>query len=1091
MTKKTLKDADARQAIRTRLEENFLVEAGAGSGKTTCLVDRIAALLAGGFCQPERLAAVTFTRKAAGELKEKFQIRLEDMFRQETDSRVKKNLGEALDKMERIFVGTIHSFCARLLRERPVEAGIAPDFAEIEGLEEKLLEEMAWEEYLMEVRFNRGELLEQLRELDLSPGDVKGAFQKLNLYPDVEMASLEIPYPDFSEARKKLLQFCRQCKKLLPSRQPSGGWDKLQKTTLMVLRWQRVFDLKQDRCLIRLLEKMDRNADPTYNRWPSKDDAQKLWEAFKNLRENQIQPAIRAWLEYRHYHLLKFLLPAAKHYGELRRQENKLNFQDLLMLTAELLKNNPEVRKYFQEKYTHLLVDEFQDTDPIQAEIMFYLTGTDLSERDWINLNPHSGSLFVVGDPKQSIYRFRRADIDIYNRVKEIIRQSGGEVLYLTTNFRSLPEMIDWTNQVFDNLFTPILPPYQADFVPMDPVRGKDPDTGCGVFKLVLEDVHRNSPERIAWQDACKTANWIYLSLNGNLSLSRTEEEKEKGLGPDPLPGDFLILVHYKKYMSFYARALEAWGIPFALSGGGDISDSAELKELVCLLQAIADPNNPVPLAAALRGLLFGISDDSLYRFKMNGGNFSFLSRVPAGLEEEDREMFITAWETLYRYWTWTRKLPPSSVVERIMTELGIIPLALAEELGRGRAGYLLQALELLRQRERQGKIGFPQAVEFLERMLEEGLEEELDIEGGGTSTVRIMNLHKAKGLEAPVVILANPGRNPSHDPDLHVVREAEEARGYMVMEKSLNYGTQALAIPPEWEHYQEEERKYQEAEGVRLLYVAATRAKDMLVVSTYPKSQQVSPWQPLEKFLNGAEDISLEKTALLPQGEEREPVTLSVLEETRDNMEETLEKMVSSTYKRLNASEAKDETKAPQRTADGRGMRWGTMIHAALEILLKENPVEDESEVDKERRLKGISERVIQQQGEHDWNAGDVLEVMKKVVNSPLWRRVTASPEKYAEVPFGYWEQETYIKGTVDLAFREKEGWVLVDYKTDIVKDENHLNQLAEYYAPQVEIYRRSWEHITGEKVKEAGMFFTDPMRCITLSETKHSSHF
>jgi len=1075
MSSKKLKDSVAREAIHTRLEENFLVEAGAGSGKTTCLVDRMTVLLAAGVCRPERLAAVTFTRKAAGELKEKFQVRLEDMFRQEEDSLVKERLGEALEKIEQVFVGTIHSFCTRLLRERPVEAGITPDFAEMEGLEEKLLEEMAWEEYLLEVRFERREFLEQLGGLDLSPDDIKDAFQQLNRYPDVEMFSAEASYPELSGVRKKLEDFCVQASKLLPSRQPSKGWDDLQKTARMTLRWQRMFDLQQDRYLLRLLEKMDKNARPIYNRWPSKDEAQELEAAFEDFRESKIKPAIKTWLEYRHAYLLKFLLPATEGYRELRRRENKLNFQDLLMITAELLKNNPEVRSYFQENYTHLLVDEFQDTDPIQAEIMFYLTGKDLWERDWTKLSPRSGSLFVVGDPKQSIYRFRRADIDIYNRVKDMIRDSGGEVLYLTSNFRSLSQLIGWTNRVFEELFSSLSSPYQAGFVPMDQVREKDQGAGCGVFKLDLKDVKGNSPEKIAWQDACHVAHWIHCSLKGEIALSRTGGEKEKGLGARPLPGDFLILVYYKKHMTFYARALEALGIPFTLSGGGDISDSQELQELICLLQSLADPDNPVPLVATLRGLFFGISDDHLYRFKKGGGSFSFFSTLSQDLEEEVQETFELAWETLRRFWKWSRELPPSSAVERIVSELGFLPLALAGELGKGRAGYLLQALELLRQQESQGEWGFPQAVDFLQRLLEEGLEEELDIEGGGTSAVRIMNLHKAKGLEAPVVILANPGRDPSHDPDLHVIREAEKARGHMVIQKGLNYGSKTLALPPQWDHYQEEERRYQEAEAVRLLYVAATRAKDLLVISTYPKKPGKSPWNPLEKFLKDAESLPFPvPAALQKEEEEKEPITLSMLEEARNEMEAAVEEMVSPTYAHLRATEARGEKKAPISSARGRGAGWGNIIHAALETLVKNLPVGSEEEkAFSEEKLQDLAEK----EGQASGQVAEVLQALKEIISSPFWQRVCAASERLAEIPFGVWEKDTYTTGAVDLAFREAEGWVLVDYKTDALEDEKHLQDLVEYYAPQVELYRRSWEQITGEKVVESGLFFTDKM--------------
>ena len=176
-------------------------------------------------------------------------------------------------------------------------------------------------------------------------------------------------------------------------------------------------------------------------------------EAF---RETHAVPTLRAWREFRHTRALAFLRPAVEAYDKRRRDEGRLNFQDQLMLAAELLRKNPEVREYFRQRFHPVLVDEFQDTDPIQAEILFFLTGStgdaerDRTERDWTAFKPAPGALFLVGDPKQSIYRFRRADIDIYNLVKDRIVQSGGEVLELSANFRSLGAIADWINPLFD-----------------------------------------------------------------------------------------------------------------------------------------------------------------------------------------------------------------------------------------------------------------------------------------------------------------------------------------------------------------------------------------------------------------------------------------------------------------------------------------------------------------------------------------------------------------------------------------------------------------------------------------------------------------
>ena len=210
MNKIQLRDEQARDAICTRLDETFLVEAGAGSGKTTSLVRRMTALIATGRCRMENLSAVTFTRKAAGELRERFQEKLEAAYLKEEDPATKEHLSEALAKLDRAFIGTIHSFSSRLLRERPVEAGITPDFTEIEGLEEKLLAEAAWDEYLLEVRLLHPHLLEKIRSMDVTPGDLKAAYLDLILYPDVELNAPPVPYPDLEPVRKELYSLDRK-----------------------------------------------------------------------------------------------------------------------------------------------------------------------------------------------------------------------------------------------------------------------------------------------------------------------------------------------------------------------------------------------------------------------------------------------------------------------------------------------------------------------------------------------------------------------------------------------------------------------------------------------------------------------------------------------------------------------------------------------------------------------------------------------------------------------------------------------------------------------------------------------------------------
>jgi ATP-dependent helicase/nuclease subunit A len=225
-------------------------------------------------------------------------------------------------------------------------------------------------------------------------------------------------------------------------------------------------------------------------------------------------------------------------------------------MTADLLKNYPEVREYFQDKYRTLLVDEFQDTDPIQAEIVFYLTGKEIEERDWTKLSPHSGSLFVVGDPRQSIYRFRRADIDIYNLVKELVKKTGGEVLHLTTNFRSLKCISTHLNPVFNQQFPETEDSYQAAYASLNTIREDQLNANSGVWKLVIPEEY-SKKEEVVKQDAEAIARVIKAAVSGDMKLNRTHQELAAGIMEKPSYRDFMILLRYKDLMDVYARTLE------------------------------------------------------------------------------------------------------------------------------------------------------------------------------------------------------------------------------------------------------------------------------------------------------------------------------------------------------------------------------------------------------------------------------------------------------------------------------------------------------------------------------------------------------
>ena len=1070
-----LRDELARQQIMKDLDTCIMVEAGAGSGKTSSLVARMVALIRDGKCPAEAMAAITFTRKAAQELRGRFQMGLEKAFAAETDGIKRVRLSRGLEELDQCFLGTVHSFCAAILRERPIEAGLDPDFEELDDLDDALLLDLAWDEYLVSVQAARPELLERLQSLDVDAQDLQDCYGVLSTYPDVDVVRNDALRPDLAVVRQNLYDLLDWADGIIPEEVPERGWDGLQNLLRTALHRHRIYDLDDDIILLRLLADIDRSGGITLNRWDSPDDARQAKEQFDTFRSDYLVPALREWREYRHSQLMGFILPAIDRYEELKREKSKLNYQDLLMNTANLLRQNSEVRSYFQNRYTHLLVDEFQDTDPIQAEIMFYLTGQDRNEQDWRMLRPCPGSLFVVGDPKQSIYRFRRADIDIYNEVKRLIITGGGAVLHLTTNFRSLDALGEWANPVFSTLLAGEETRFQAAFDGLDTVRTAVGDHQCGLKVITIPKVRYHKAEEIARLDAGRIADWISQALAGGISLSRTDEERAAGLTEQPRSGDFLILMRYRANMDIYASALESRGIPYRITGGEGFSQSQELLELIKLLRSLLDPGDPVRLVAVLRSNLFGISDSQLYRFKKSGGSFDIYSEVPDQLGAEDREVFDWTFAQLRRFRDWMRDLPISAALEVIVSELGSVPAALTGELGRSRAGRLVQCLELLADAEQKGTTSLSGQVEYLANLIDVGIEEEINIAPWENDYVRIMNLHKAKGLEAAVVFLANPAKNMSHTPTVHICRTDGAARGYFVIEKMKGYTREVLGQPPDWDTYCETEGRYLSAEENRLLYVAATRARDLLVVSTYEGKAEINPWSAFGAYLTDAPelDIYVESEGI---GGEEKGIELSPcdFEKAKDDIQVALSAINTASYNHLPVTSlVKDEQPAPSRDATGRGQSWGNVIHRLFDACAK-GMAED---------IEVLASKVLAEEGRNPKETTAAAQEVKNVLDSPLWKRVMSSGQYYSEAPFYINTKnnspfngvgDSIISGTIDLVFKEGDGWVIVDFKTDTVRDERQLDEFVVYYTPQLEMYRKAWESVVGEPVHEMGLCFT-----------------
>jgi ATP-dependent helicase/nuclease subunit A len=1037
-----LPDGAARRAIREDLSTTILVEAAAGTGKTQSLVDRMVALIATGETTVDRLSAVTFTIRAAAQLKQRFQTGLEDALRREKGEPVSRRLTGALARLDSCFVGTIHAFGARLLRERPVEAGVDPGFTEMDEPEDGAARRAEWDRFAEELFLTADPRLARLIGLGIPLSDLSDSFRTICENSDVEVdPGARRPEPDFTNARSEVSAFLERAAASIPEQAPPGGWNDFGSAVRRAARLTPLVERPAD--FVKILKALRVLA-------VQKSAPAALKKTFERLREDVIKPALVAWEEYVYPDVCAVLIEGRERYREWRRREGRLNFQDLLLGARDLLRDHPEVRTSLCRRFTPVLVDEFQDTDPIQAEILFYLTGSDTEEKDWKRLVPRPGSLFVVGDPKQSIYRFRRADIQTYDAVRSRI-EACGRILRLSTNFRSTPALCAWVNRVFSRpgFFPAQGTEEQAAYVPIETTSREDPSAPA-VFCLEAPSTRAGDEEAVGI-DAARIADFIAASI------ARGERR----------PEDFLLLFRRRKFMAEYARELERRGVVPALGGGRAFGASEELAALMPALEALADPDNPVPLLAALRGPLFGVDDEALYRFARGGGRFSYRAAAPA---ETDHR--IARALALFREGEiLARSLPPGAAISRFVEKLGWIALAASRELGDSRAGNLLKALAAARKFSAEG-LDFPRVVEELSRLRAEEMIEEMGVEPGRPAAVRLMTLHAAKGLEAPVVFLADPSGGNLPPRDYFIERSSDAPRGHFRIFRrfeSLPGGVE-IARPPGWEAMQEKEKLFDTAEKTRLLYVGSTRARQMLVVSIRKGAKTaLGPWKQLFPFLDRSLPVLPAREPAPPPPPSKLPAEL---EASRRRRAESRPRSEAPGYAVASVTAlAHAGHERPFREDTGRGLSWGSVIHRLLEAVMRDSSLD----------VRAYAANVLAEEGREPGDLEEAVRTVQAVTSSPLWKRALAARRRLVEVPFALTvpsadlgaaagPKETLLTGALDLVFEEEDGWKIVDYKSDTVA--GNLAELVAFYKPQIGHYRRYWEKLTGRPTK-AGLYF------------------
>ena len=952
MNRLIMDEMSKRDEIINTYDKNYLLEAGAGAGKTTLIVQRIINQILNEDIDPSNIVAITFTKKASTELSERIQKEALKCLLTEKDlSRI-----DRLKSVDKIFTGTIHSFCQLMLSELPFDADLTPGYEIIEDDGE--FHTNIWYNFLRDKQRDYKELADILEYFGINYLKLNSSVLLALNNPDIKFAGYEpIDYKEIFKDFERIKEEYKDLKYKNLGKQKS-----IAKLVNSIL--------EDDGELKDYLNKF-------YNTFNGKDfvfDIDKLYNGLIKKGTEIDEPERFRVLIYDLYNLnlkiqrIKYntCTEFVNMVVDYKRAyyKGKLTFNDLLYKASKLIKESDEAREHFKDKYKYFYVDEFQDTDPMQAELLLYLTHSGFYDgiRGWQDLTPLPGSLFVVGDPKQSIYRFRRADITTYNQVKSMIERTG-EVVYLDINFRSSDCICDWVQNTFKKKeggffgFGEESNSYQAGFKKIlslwdDKTEESDKQL-LGVYLYDYPD--RNDEYYVANMVKDLIDNYYIAEKVSTDTIDSNERDYYNQLRRIKA-SDIMILTKTNEETGVYLKALKKMDIQALLSGEKILGNTREVMNLYILVDALTDYKNNVKLVSALRNSFY-IDLETIDLFMEEDKNLAAYIFNRKKQEKIVHPSIKKAFESMSEMISMTRFLSPVGFLERIVEDrVGIFDIY--REYGdlelKDANSAIRQAIEIIKSKEIKS---FYDLKEELKNLMSKKVSNELPLnEYESKNAVRIMNIHKAKGLEADIVILAGgfKRRSTALSSPCHFVFKNENGEniGY------INYPDNNFkTMGPNEEENRNTEMNFISAEIDRLLYVAATRTKSVLIVANteeeanflYPLSSQIDNYidNELEDNIKDdtTEELSYEKQRELAltkdlriQKEISNPGYVKLIP-SKFKLEYNKEKQSYILVKRgprlkyYNKEKyKKDIYKNPK------GPLYGTIVHRAIEILMKKS---------------------------------------------------------------------------------------------------------------------------------------------------------
>jgi ATP-dependent helicase/nuclease subunit A len=1070
-------DEATREEIRTQIDMSMCVEAGAGTGKTTVLVDRVVELLSRGPHGVDDIAVMTFTDAAAAELAARVREKLETALAASSEPSERTRLENALLGLYRAQIATIHAFATNILRERPVEARLDPRFTVLDPLGAAQRFDESWREWLDETlasevpqistAINRGLDVKQMRVI------AEAVHAHRYLLPLTHQAP---PSPDIDGFAAMLEQCAAELDQLRSSciEESDGAHENAGELIEFAAQYRDAQPSERERLIMFRAPQPKLNVGKQGN-WQPAADCARTKQLLRDYREHlqEIGDSLRL-------DALAGVLPLieafVRDHEHKRRADGEAEYDDLLIWARNLLRDDLEVRSYFQERFPRIFVDEFQDTDPLQAEIVMYIAAGSDGHGDWRHLQPGAGRLFIVGDPKQSIYRFRRADIRVYDEVK-----SGpleGTVKAIVQNFRSHPEIIGWANTVFDRLLIEE-PGVQPGNVALKPLLS-GVDAGRPPIVVVHGTRADVTPTEARKEEAQILAEMIRRAVQDEHWPVR---DRRSGAERAVQWRDIAILMPARTDVEHYTDALAAADIPHRLEGSRTFYVRQEVRDVIACLRAIDDPLDHVSLIGALRSRACGCSDEELFLWREHDGGLDLRVDPP----EIEPQTVKDALDMLVGLRRARRSLSLPELVRAVLRETGLVELALSEKHGEQGAANLLKLAE-----QAQAFAGSGGGLRAFTRWLGEQRDEESEEQEAGSveevdDVVRLVTVHSAKGLEYPIVALANLNRKiPTNRK--RSIPDAESARLHLSIGQGSDGDGRFETVG--YADAEEAENRMIDAEALRLLYVAATRARDHMIIPVAgPEGKENGMLEWLlpdlphpdsgEQCPDGCFLYELDDLPERPEAEREPPAgkqAVNAALEAREHWQTEQEHMLGTArrertivtatsterlWTRPLTVEVTEGEGAIVATGEGAPLPLGDALHRVMEFVDLNNPSD----------LQGLVAAVAHESALTD-REDELLALGNACLASPTVKLAAISDACWREVPFGIVDADDALTfGRMDLIYREDDRLVIVDYKTDMVP--NGVSVAVQGHRGQAEVYARAAKAATGLDVDRVVFVF------------------